>query len=186
MRRHTGLPTDEIAARYKAGESTCILARAYGVSVGTVERRLKAAGVALRYRGRLSLPVAEMAARYEAGEDAHELARVYGTCHLTMLQRLRSAGVAVRRRGMPFRSTYGYRPGASLYVGSEAYLLTFDRAGEGCAIHRACWEAHHGPIPTGYIIHHINGDPTDNRVENLACMTNGEHRTLHNLARRRA
>lgn len=29
------------------------------------------------------------------------------------------------------------------------------------------------------IVHHINDDPTDNRVENLAVMTQGEHARLH-------
>ena len=34
-------------------------------------------------------------------------------------------------------------------------------------VHRVIWEMLNGPIPSGYVIDHINGDPADNRVENL-------------------
>lgn len=33
--------------------------------------------------------------------------------------------------------------------------------------HRLIWEMHHGPIPDGAEIDHINGNPFDNRLENL-------------------
>jgi hypothetical protein len=33
--------------------------------------------------------------------------------------------------------------------------------------HRWVWEQEHGPIPDGAIIHHLNDDKTDNRLENL-------------------
>ena len=45
------LPVEEIVARYKAGESTCKLARVYGVAQGTIQRRLWAAGVKMRTPG---------------------------------------------------------------------------------------------------------------------------------------
>ena len=34
-------------------------------------------------------------------------------------------------------------------------------------------------LPKGYIVHHINEDKTDNRIENLALMTNAAHMALH-------
>ena len=46
------LPADEIVARYEAGESARGLGQAYGVSRGTVQRRLLAADVTMRPRGR--------------------------------------------------------------------------------------------------------------------------------------
>lgn len=51
MRTRIDLPVEEVAARYKIGESTYGLGAAYGVDPETIRCRLREAGVELRGRG---------------------------------------------------------------------------------------------------------------------------------------
>jgi len=46
-------------------------------------------------------------------------------------------------------------------------------------LHRAIWEHHNGPIPSGHHIHHIDGDPTNNDINNLECVSPRDHINLH-------
>jgi len=50
--------------------------------------------------------------------------------------------------------------------------------------YRQIWIKHNGPIPYDsdgrrYEIHHINGDHSDNRIENLTCISIMEHLFIH-------
>jgi hypothetical protein len=45
-------------------------------------------------------------------------------------------------------------------------------------LHRAIWEAKHGPIPAGTDIHHINGVKTDNNLKNLIAIKHDQHTLL--------
>lgn len=44
---------------------------------------------------------------------------------------------------------------------------------------RFMWEQAYGPIKDGHEIHHINEDPTDDRLSNLVSLPKKEHRTEH-------
>jgi hypothetical protein len=37
-------------------------------------------------------------------------------------------------------------------------------------VRREAWAAAHGPIPKGWVVHNLNGNPGDVRIENLAAI----------------
>ena len=45
--------------------------------------------------------------------------------------------------------------------------------------YRKIWESHYGNIPEGYEIHHIDGNHSNNDIENLQCITIEEHFKIH-------
>lgn len=54
------------------------------------------------------------------------------------------------------------------------------RTSDNQLLHRKIWEEFYGQkIPEGYVIHHRNGDCTDNRISNLELMTHEEHLSHH-------
>lgn len=51
---------------------------------------------------------------------------------------------------------------------------------EGVLLHRAVWEYHFGAIPDGAVVHHIDGNKSNNQIGNLALMSSlSEHCKLH-------
>ena len=49
-----------------------------------------------------------------------------------------------------------------------------------CYEHHLVWEEHTGrPVPVGFIIHHKDGNKTNNKLDNLCCITEHEHKLLH-------
>lgn len=65
----------------------------------------------------------------------------------------------------------------------DGYIRIHWRDGKrvlGKYLHIAVWEAFNGEVPNGYDVHHINHNPSDNRLENLELITKTEHAIMHN------
>ena len=79
-------------------------------------------------------------------------------------------------QGIPFRR-YPQSPHAGhrkYYSPSGRYI----KRGIG-NLHVEIWKFFHGPIPDGHHIHHIDGDPLNNDISNLACLSAEEHYAIH-------
>jgi hypothetical protein len=45
--------------------------------------------------------------------------------------------------------------------------------------HLYIWQSHFGPLPSGYVVHHIDGNRANNSLGNLQAMSNSAHSGLH-------
>ena len=95
------------------------------------------------------------------------------------------------RRGVTTEFVKGQRPTNVLPVGSVTTRVRHKRGRDTRAWVKVAepnvwreravvvWESANGPRPRGLVIHHINGDPLDDRPENLVALTRAEHAALH-------
>ena len=69
--------------------------------------------------------------------------------------------------------------GFKLYMRGEYINIRVDRK-YGYPLHRYVWQKANGIIPTRMIIHHMDGDPLNNDISNLECLSYKDHTRTHN------
>lgn len=58
-------------------------------------------------------------------------------------------------------------------------LRVYWTSSKGKKLHRVLYEEAHGPIGAGLQVHHVDGDPLNNALDNLALVTAAEHLAEH-------
>ena len=79
------------------------------------------------------------------------------------------------------------RKGVFLVMASERYVRIWDaEQGKALRVHRLLAEQQLGrPLEPGEVVHHVNGDRSDNRLENLQVLpSQGHHMALEQLQRK--
>lgn len=69
--------------------------------------------------------------------------------------------------------------GIRFYPSSQGYWVGSVAPKKIKRMHIYVWEKHNGPVPKGYLVHHIDGNKGNNSIENLRLVTRGEHASIH-------
>ena len=165
--------------------SAAAVAKHFGVSKPLILTHLKRFGIergpaGLNRGQRTEINAQECARLLAEGYTLASVAEWVGLSQPTLRRRLQAAGFESDQyhRGK-VRKWNGYR---------KKYKPGHPRAdGKGYVMeHTLVMERHIGRyLADGEVVHHINRDPSDNRLENLQLMDEAEHRRMHSRQPRR-
>lgn len=114
--------------------------------------------------------------------------------YMSIYKKARSLGI-YKNRDIEFKNRSIVRSGSkgSNWKGGKkknkkGYILVLDKENGGYILeHRRIMENFIGRrLDNSEVVHHINGDKDDNRIENLKVMTNAEHTIFHHAGAKRS
>lgn len=167
---------DDIAQLHRAGLTGRAIAAELGVSPATVSRYLHLLG--LSNRTRPAYDWSEVQAFYDAGHTFSECLERFGFARQTWVNAVARGDVRTRPRGMPVDQLLGARRNRGHL---KQRLVRAELLHEVCA---DCGIDSWRNRPLSLALHHVNGDPHDNRLENLQLLCPNCHSQTDTFAGR--
>jgi hypothetical protein len=103
--------------------------------------------------------------------------------NMTLSQRkkqVEKAHEACRRKGMK-----KFKTKPTMMISKRGYWMIYVPLRGWVKYHHYVWEQAYGKVPKGFVLHHINFDKLDNKLENLQLLPIREHYKLHGKMRKR-
>ncbi len=170
-------------AKYEGGAALSEIAEPLGISKKAMGRIFSEAGVAVRTPRetllmRSELPTKLIVDRYSAGESMGKIAESIGVSQTAVRGLLIRSGAELRpagaRRGA---ENHQFKGGVVIYDSGYVQVRGTRKAPHQ---HRVIAERALGrTLCSNEIVHHINGDKSDNRNSNLLVCTQSYHAELH-------
>lgn len=122
---------------------------------------------------------AEIWDRYQAGASSREIAAAVGMSPAGVRYRIIRGGHRMRE-GTHAAAKKRWKPivwrGVRFTPDAHGYLMGYAKPYRFKALHRAIWEAHHGPVPAGWYIAFKDCDRTNVALDNLELRKGNGHR----------
>lgn len=172
----------ELGSRHQSGETVMDLSRIYGVSPLTVRRAIvRAIGDIHTRRGGRKRIISENDRRavvdnYRDGKSRYLISQETKIGHANIDRILLDAGCVLETRLQTGDKHYGWKGGRYMgvggymrrYIGRDHWLSAYADKSGTILEHRLVMADSLGrPLEAHEIVHHINGDKADNRLENL-------------------
>src|ERR1700682_45731 len=182
---------DEVVRLYVEEMMCCrAIGAKFGVCGGTVQNFLKSRGISLKDARIVDWPIAEMIRRYEAGETVEDLGRWLGRSGKVVNKVLLKNGCKMRRRGPKDGPGHkGWKGGRT--IDKSGYVLVWNpdhpQANHAGYVreHRLVAEEILGRFLTrDEVVHHKDGDRSNNDPENLQVFDSNADHLRHELTGR--
>jgi predicted DNA-binding protein YlxM (UPF0122 family) len=108
--------------------------------------------------------VSAMYAMYKQGKSLDKIAKTYRKTRQAVYDVFRSRGYELRSKQMKGLQVID---GINFTEMKQGYLRGTYK-GKRILAHYYIWEKEKGIVPNGYVIQHLNSNPSDNKIENLA------------------